>query len=118
MSVQVGSGVFGVQTDQFSDLYKFNTVPEVDQSKTKLTLKYPPCAMRESVVAPAWKVFRIFLVIDPPVCPGSPVLPNSALLLSQSATSVGGDSFPSQVHDAVLMTNPLILIIKVFSEIS
>jgi hypothetical protein len=84
------------------------TSPLVPPATTKLILKYPPLAIKESVVDHAWIVRRTVLVEL--FSHNSVVV---ALLLSPLDKSVGGRRTPFHVpHDAVI-TNPLTLIISV-----
>lgn len=102
--MQLASGVFTIHVEPSVDLYILSTLPLVHPGTTKLTLKFHPVEVRESLLAHACTVIKIVLVVDHSVCEGMPVSPKLALGVVQEITDSGANKIPSHVpHEAVIM---------------
>ncbi|MEI6673236.1 MAG: hypothetical protein WCL02_08220 [bacterium] len=79
-------------------------------------MKYPPLAVKESVVDHACRVSKIVLVVDHSIDAGNPVSQKLAFPVDHKSSVVGGNKIPSQVPHVACITKPLTLIINVLFD--
>ena len=91
-------------------------LPLVHHATTKLIVKYPPLAVKESVVDHACKVSNIVLVVDHSEAAGNHVSPKLAYPVDDESTVLGGNRTPSQVPHGAWICRPLTLISNILFD--